>query len=262
MSPRDRHPNKQVEAALRHAEKRGWIVKAAGRSGHAWGRLYCPHNDPDCRCGEFCVLSIASTPRDADNHARMIIRRVEGASESRRAATVPDYEFTLRYSLARPESDMDAVAEALYANGCDDALVGIGQIGRVALDFSRYATTARNAVLGAIRDVHYAIPDAALVEVSPDLVGISEVAALFGRSRQNMWKLLMSGRSAAPVPVYEGSSALWHLGQLLQWLADEKGYHVSAELLDLADVTMQVNRANSALSADIETVRELERLLA
>jgi hypothetical protein len=40
--------------------------------------MYCPHNDPECRCGEFCIASIWSTPRRPENHARQIERIVDG----------------------------------------------------------------------------------------------------------------------------------------------------------------------------------------
>ncbi len=75
---RNKHPNKHIEAALRYAESKDWRVVESGKSAHAWGKLYCPHDNPDCRCGEFCKLSIASTPRSPENHANMIIRRVDG----------------------------------------------------------------------------------------------------------------------------------------------------------------------------------------
>lgn len=78
MPTRGRHPNKHVEAAISYAEARGWWVEPAGKSAHAWGVLYCPHNNPDCRCGEFCRLSVASTPRSPENHANMIRRRIDG----------------------------------------------------------------------------------------------------------------------------------------------------------------------------------------
>ena len=75
---RGRHPNKHVEVAIRYAESRNWRVVPAGKSAHAWGVLCCPHDNPDCRCGEFCRLSVASTPRSPENHAKMIRRRVDG----------------------------------------------------------------------------------------------------------------------------------------------------------------------------------------
>jgi hypothetical protein len=55
------HPKKEVEIALRHAEKFGWRVEVGG--SHASGRIYCPYNSVDCRCGEFCITSIWSTPK-------------------------------------------------------------------------------------------------------------------------------------------------------------------------------------------------------
>lgn len=72
------HPSKEIEAALRHAESEGWLVEPGG--GHAWGRLYCPYNSAECRCGDFCITSIWSTPRSEGNHARALRRVVDHCS--------------------------------------------------------------------------------------------------------------------------------------------------------------------------------------
>lgn len=72
---RSRHKDKAIEAALAFAETQGWRIEP--RSGHAWGRMYCPYNDQECRCGEFCIVSIWSTPRNAENHARQLRRVVD-----------------------------------------------------------------------------------------------------------------------------------------------------------------------------------------
>ena len=48
---RSKHPKKEVEDALQHAEDNGWTVDVGG--SHAWGKIYCPYNDEECRCGEF-----------------------------------------------------------------------------------------------------------------------------------------------------------------------------------------------------------------
>lgn len=71
-------PDKDIEAALRFAEARGWRLRVGG--SHAWGRMYCPYNDSKCRSGEFCVASIWSTPRNTCNHARVLRRVVENCS--------------------------------------------------------------------------------------------------------------------------------------------------------------------------------------
>lgn len=64
-----RHPNKHVETAISYARSRGWRVEKS--SGHAWGRLFCPRAD---RSG--CRISVWSTPRNAESHARMIVRLI------------------------------------------------------------------------------------------------------------------------------------------------------------------------------------------
>jgi hypothetical protein len=69
------HPKQEVEEALRYAEAHGWRVEVSG--SHAWGRIYCPYNHEECRCGEFCIASIWSTPRNAGKHARQIRRVVD-----------------------------------------------------------------------------------------------------------------------------------------------------------------------------------------
>ena len=72
---RAKHPNKEIEAALRFAESEKWRVDVGG--SHAWGKMFCPFNQETCRCGEFCITSIWSTPREAENHARALKRVVE-----------------------------------------------------------------------------------------------------------------------------------------------------------------------------------------
>ncbi|MET0255312.1 MAG: hypothetical protein ABW193_05940 [Luteibacter sp.] len=73
--PRHVHPKRDVEAALRHAENAGWRVTVGG--SHAWGKIYCPYNDKDCRCGEFCITSVWSTPKNPGSHARALRRVVD-----------------------------------------------------------------------------------------------------------------------------------------------------------------------------------------
>ena len=64
--------------AIQHAEQAGWTVEQV--RGHPWGRMKCPRNNENCRCGEFCIASIWSTPRNPTNHARQIRRIVDGCT--------------------------------------------------------------------------------------------------------------------------------------------------------------------------------------
>jgi hypothetical protein len=75
---RSPHSKKEVEKALKYVESQGWRVEAGG--GHCWGKMYCPYNDLDCRCGEFCISSIWSTPKNPGNLANAIRRVVNNCS--------------------------------------------------------------------------------------------------------------------------------------------------------------------------------------
>jgi hypothetical protein len=74
--------------------------------------------------------------------------------------------FTLKYQLPSDDNDTDAIIDRLAEEGCDDALVGVGQPGRLALEFVREAPSAHDAIEGAIEDVGRAVPNAHLIEVA------------------------------------------------------------------------------------------------
>ena len=48
-----------------------------------------------------------------------------------------EFTFTLKYRLSELDCNHDELVERLGAGGCEDALVGIGQPGRIALEFTR-----------------------------------------------------------------------------------------------------------------------------
>jgi hypothetical protein len=152
-----------------------------------------------------------------------------------------EYEFTLTYQLESTDSDADALVERLGAFGCDDALVGIGQPGRIALRFVRAADTAHEAMTSALADIERALPSARMIEAAPDLVGITDVAELTGVTRQNIRKLLVNHPDTAPLPVHAGTPALWHLTDMLAWLEARIGYGYDARMYEMARVAEQVN---------------------
>lgn len=79
--PRSRHSKKEIEEALAYVEKLGWRIEES--NGHAWGKIFCPNNDPECRCGDYCITSIWSTPRDPANHARQIRRVADNCTSKK-----------------------------------------------------------------------------------------------------------------------------------------------------------------------------------
>ena len=72
-----KHPNKEIQKAINYAIGKKWSIAEAGGSSHAWGRLKCPESS---RSG--CIISVWSTPRVPENHARQIIREVDKCSHS------------------------------------------------------------------------------------------------------------------------------------------------------------------------------------
>jgi hypothetical protein len=81
---------------------------------------------------------------------------------------VNEHEFSLIFDLAGAKLRLDECVESLGAHGCDDAIVGVGKAGRLALSFTRRSPSATGAVLSAIGDVKSAIPGALLLEAAPD----------------------------------------------------------------------------------------------
>ena len=157
-----------------------------------------------------------------------------------------EYEFTLKFMLAPQDANVDELVERLGEAGCNDALVGIGQTGRLALDFTRAASSAKQAIVSALEEVKGAIPDAKLVEITPDIVGLSDVAELVGVSRQNMRKLMLAHKESFPVALHEGNAALWHLAPVLKWLQEHADYRIAPSLLEVAHMAMQINLAKEA----------------
>jgi hypothetical protein len=81
------HPKKEVEAALRHAETQGWRIEEGGH--HAWGKIFCPWNDEECRCGEFCIMCVWSTPRSPRHHAEALTRVVDHCAVLKKQGRAP-----------------------------------------------------------------------------------------------------------------------------------------------------------------------------
>ncbi|MFG0682003.1 helix-turn-helix transcriptional regulator [Pseudomonas sp. xss_4] len=151
-----------------------------------------------------------------------------------------NYEFTLKFQVS-DRHDIDGLLERLVSHGCDDALVGIGQPGRLALSFVREASSADDAIRSALFDVQRAVPTANLIEATPDLVGLTDVAELIGVSRQNMRKLMLVHSIDFPPPVHHGRTCLWHLADILAWLQKRGTCPVRQNVVELAHSAMVIN---------------------
>ena len=173
-----------------------------------------------------------------------------------------EYTFTLKYRLLPADQNVDDLIERLGAEGCDDALVGVGQPGRMALEFTREANSARDALQSALADVKRAMPAAQLFEAAPDFVGLSDVALVVGVSRQNLRKLMLSHAASFPAPVHDGSTAVWHLADMLDWLHATLAYPLEPVTLDIARTTKQVNLVKQAEQISPASEKQLRLLVA
>ena len=153
------------------------------------------------------------------------------------------FDFTLTFSILKYSSNPENDLDALFVAGCDDAIVGTGMPGSIALNFSRGANSAEDAIQQAVRDVRKAIPDAELIELRPDLVGISDIAGLLGCSRQNIRKLATNGGLNFPRPTVSGSVPLWHFYEVANWLLKNSRTKIKPkeEDVEIAKVTFQKN---------------------
>lgn len=153
------------------------------------------------------------------------------------------YDFTLKFSFNDASTEPEQYVNVLGENGCDDAIIGIGQKGIIALQFYRLSNNALDAILSAIVDVKQVIPEVKLVEASPDLVGLSDIAELIGVSRQNVRKLMLHHSDTFPLPTYSGKTSLWHLSGILDWFEKQQNKALEPTMMEVARANLQVNLA-------------------
>ena len=168
------------------------------------------------------------------------------------------YTFMLNFTLPGREADPEQYVDALFEAGCDDAAVGVGRLGMIGLDFTREAACAEDALRSAIRNVRIAIPGAELVQAGPDLVGLTEMADIFGFSRQNMRRYataLYDAREAFPTPTVLGDPSLWHLAEIAAWLKLNTTVQPPDGLLEISKATASINF--EVEQARVEKIREL-----
>jgi hypothetical protein len=100
-----------------------------------------------------------------------------------------EFEFGMRFKVVAEGADSNDRVERLGEAGCADAVLGTGQPGRVALDFTREARSVKDAIISALRDVKKVLPNAELIEVTQPETHRSV------RSRQRVSGIAHGGRT-------------------------------------------------------------------
>lgn len=177
-----------------------------------------------------------------------------------------DYEFVLKFALPDPEGDAEEFLARLEEAGCDDALVGIGKRGRIALEFVRSEESAERAVITAISAVLHAIPGVHFIEAGPDLISLREVAELAGTSRQNFYKMSANKHLFPTAAVIENGTELYHYSDVFAWLrlngyvqGSQKDLDIREETaitIRMVNVALEVHNLPKKITPEIERVVE------
>ncbi len=152
-----------------------------------------------------------------------------------------EYEFTLNFKLREADKDPVEYVEALGEAGCTDAEVGLGHSGHLALEFTREAESAEDAVFSAINDVSGAIEGVILLEAFPDIVGLTDAAELLSFSRQYMRQLKDKNTETFPEPLHTGSSSLYYFSDILDFIAAVTNREVDEPVLKVARLNRRLN---------------------
>lgn len=126
-----------------------------------------------------------------------------------------EFEFDLMFSLPDDLAEDGDLIDSLFEAGCDDALIGLGTPGILALGFTRTGEDAEAVITEAVRQAMAALPNGTeLREVKPDLVSLADVAARLNVSRQALQKRKM------PAPSLGG---LYRASEMLPFLVKQPG---------------------------------------
>ena len=150
-----------------------------------------------------------------------------------------EYYFELTFKLPHGE-DPDQYFEALETT-CSDAMIGSGQNGYIAFDFTREAKSAKDAIYSAMKDIKKIISGAVLIEASPDLLGISDAAIRLDVSRQYMRKLMTNKSSITPEPVHQGSTVIYHFDEIIKYIQTMTKRDIENSVLEIAETNKKVN---------------------
>ena len=173
------------------------------------------------------------------------------------------YNFILTLSGVTYETE--GLEDALYASGCDDAL--ICAYGRsVYVEFDREAESLDAAIFSAVDNIESAGIGAIVGSVDSALVGLSDIAEMTNMSRQAIAMLKDgtrgSGDFPCPIQRIKGQSPLWDWGDVAHWLSSNGRLKQDSELVVNAHVLSKWNLVlrNSA-SKDFEEIEVLAALL-
>jgi len=171
------------------------------------------------------------------------------------------FELTIKGSLD------DAILDAIFTAGCDDATVSSkGDL--IFAGFDREAPSMLAAVISAIDQVE-SVDGLEVLHVDPDeLVWASEIAQRVGRTRQSVDQLVKGQRGPGGFPsptAHATRNSLWRWSEVDAWFAAYEGREPATERLLVLGAINGALQARHSLrdSRDaIPLLEALEHLLA
>ncbi len=162
---------------------------------------------------------------------------------NRKKTEVREYEFALvlgGLGELTPEAE-----NALFEAGCDDGTISV-RFGRIFINFSRMASSFKEAILSAIRDVKKAKIGADVLRIDVgNLVTQADIARHIGRSRQLVHQYLTGSRGPGgfPSPAWAitDGAPLWCWSEVAYWLWQND--MIQVEVLQKAQEVALINSA-------------------
>lgn len=151
-----KYPDPEQDNVMSEADRKIALVRAEFELRHAEG-------DSESSAHKLCHGLRKAMNKALSDQLDREIDQLDREIESDTAPDMTDnvHRFELRYLV---EHDSELIERLACA--CSDAVAGIGQPGRIALDFMREGVTAAAAIRSALEDVERAAPSAVLIEVS------------------------------------------------------------------------------------------------
>ena len=161
------------------------------------------------------------------------------------------HRFTL--IVDGPDLQDDALIDALFEAGCDDAAIGRVD-GIQYVDIDREAASLDRAILSAVADLER-IEGVEVVRIADaGLVSMADIATRIGRTREGVRLLITGARGpggfAAPITDPRSRYRLWRWSDVAVWFSR----HLSENLADADDEVL------AAFNAGLELRHHRRRL--